>query len=48
MVASHSLGNYSAKKLHQEFLGVPPWDPKENKGPLIVLKTADFTSFKAQ
>ena len=36
MAASCSLGNYSTKKLHQEFLGVPPLDPKENKGPLIV------------
>ena len=36
MAASHSLGNYSTKNLHQEFLGVPPLDPKENKGPLIV------------
>ena len=48
MVASRLLGNYRTKNLHQELLGVPPLDPKENKGPLIVWQTADLKSFKSQ
>ena len=38
MAASRSLGNYSTKNLHQEFLGVPPLDPKVVHWVITVLK----------